>query len=225
MAHRSMGAEETWRSGAVGVGVPRRVHGGPRPPARVARRSRGGPRLLRPAPRELGGVPRGADHPRDDGRLLADGRRGTTSPAPVLEVARIWRDMSTYVCSRTLSSAKWGTTIVREVVPEQVEALKTQPVGLLLLGGEEVGTVFLATTSSTSSGSSSTRSSSGGVGRSATPPTTRDRSPSSRPEDSRTPSSSTAIGGTDRPPGPCWAGRARRRSRPTPGLGRRHANA
>jgi dihydrofolate reductase len=148
-----------------------------------------------------------------------------TNPAPVREVARIWRDMPTSVCSRMVASVEWGTTIVREVVPEQVEALKTQPVGLLLLGGEEVGTVLLATTSPTSSGSSSTRSSSGGVGRSPTPPTTLDRSPSSRPGASRTPSSSSAIGGTDRPPGPCWASRARRRSRPTPGLGRRHANA
>ncbi len=43
------------------------------------------------------------------------------------DFAAIWRDMPKYVYSRTLQSADWNTTIVREVVPEEVEALKNRP--------------------------------------------------------------------------------------------------
>ncbi len=66
------------------------------------------------------------------------------SPVEV-EFARIWRDMPKYVYSRTLKSADWNTTVVREVVPEEVEALKKQPgTGDLCLGGADLAAAFLA---------------------------------------------------------------------------------
>jgi dihydrofolate reductase len=48
---------------------------------------------------------------------------------PMAEFARIWRDMPKIVYSRTLERADWNTTIVRDVVVEEVQALKAQPGG------------------------------------------------------------------------------------------------
>ncbi len=43
-----------------------------------------------------------------------------SASAPTAEFARIWRDMPKIVYSTTLDHADWNTTIVREVVPEEV---------------------------------------------------------------------------------------------------------
>src|SRR5438445_359752 len=51
------------------------------------------------------------------------------STGPMVEFARIWRDMPKFVFSRTLERADWNTTIVREVVPEEIQKLKEQPGG------------------------------------------------------------------------------------------------
>ncbi|MFJ4624349.1 dihydrofolate reductase family protein [Streptomyces sp. NPDC088812] len=60
------------------------------------------------------------------------------------EFAGIWRDIPKYVYSRTLERADWNTTIVREVVPEEVTALKNQPgTGDLVLGGADLAATFL----------------------------------------------------------------------------------
>src|SRR4051812_48529706 len=40
-----------------------------------------------------------------------------STPRPMAEFARIWRDMPKIVYSRTLQEAGWNSTIVREVVP------------------------------------------------------------------------------------------------------------
>ncbi|MEH0843951.1 dihydrofolate reductase family protein [Micromonospora sp. CPCC 205711] len=64
------------------------------------------------------------------------------SSATVREFARIWRDMPKVVYSRTLRHADWNTTIVRDVVPEEVHALKAQPGGDLVLGGAELAATF-----------------------------------------------------------------------------------
>jgi len=64
--------------------------------------------------------------------------------APVIEFARIWRDMPKIVFSRTLEQAGWNTTIVREVVPEQIRELKAQPGGDLVIGGSILAAAFLA---------------------------------------------------------------------------------
>lgn len=62
---------------------------------------------------------------------------------PVAEFARIWRDMPKIVYSRTLEGAGWNTTIVREVVPEEVMALKAQPGGDMALGGADLAATFM----------------------------------------------------------------------------------
>ena len=66
------------------------------------------------------------------------------TPAPVVEFARIWRAMPKIVYSRTLEHAGWNTTIVRDVVPQEVRALQAQPGGDLILGGADLGATFLA---------------------------------------------------------------------------------
>ena len=65
------------------------------------------------------------------------------SPRTVVEFSRIWRDMPKFVYSRTLESADWNTTIVREVVVDDVIALKTQPGGNLALGGADLAATFM----------------------------------------------------------------------------------
>ncbi|NEC87609.1 dihydrofolate reductase family protein [Streptomyces sp. SID12501] len=71
-----------------------------------------------------------------------------TDPGPELtevmvEFAGIWRDIPKYVFSRTLEHADWNTTIVREVVPEDIRALKEQPGGDLGVGGAELAAEFM----------------------------------------------------------------------------------
>jgi dihydrofolate reductase len=64
--------------------------------------------------------------------------------APTIEFARIWRDMPKIVFSRTLEQAGWNTTIVREVVPEQIAELKARPGGDLVIGGSVLASAFWA---------------------------------------------------------------------------------
>ena len=66
-----------------------------------------------------------------------------SNPPTMIEFARIWRDMPKFVYSRTLEHADWNTTIVREVVPAEVEKLKAQPGGDLLLGGADLAVSFM----------------------------------------------------------------------------------
>ncbi|MCB5164105.1 dihydrofolate reductase family protein [Streptomyces bambusae] len=62
---------------------------------------------------------------------------------PMAEFAAIWRNMPKYVYSRTLKSAGWNTTVVGEVVPDEVRALKDRPGGDLVLGGARLAAEFL----------------------------------------------------------------------------------
>jgi len=64
------------------------------------------------------------------------------APPPVVEFARIWRDMPKVVYSRTLERADWNATVVPDVVPDEVLGLKAQPGGDLVLGGAELGAEF-----------------------------------------------------------------------------------
>ena len=59
------------------------------------------------------------------------------------EFARIWREKPKIVYSRTLERADWNTTVVREVVPEEVLALKAEPGGDLVVGGADLGGTFM----------------------------------------------------------------------------------
>jgi dihydrofolate reductase len=61
----------------------------------------------------------------------------------VKEFARIWREMPKVVYSKTLTSAGWNTTIARDVVREEVEALKLHARGDLVVGGGELGAAFM----------------------------------------------------------------------------------
>ncbi|GAA4548149.1 dihydrofolate reductase family protein [Amycolatopsis samaneae] len=70
----------------------------------------------------------------------ADTAPGCT--APEAEFAAIWRDMPKYVYSRTLARADWNTTVVREVVADEVRALKERTSGDLALGGAELTATF-----------------------------------------------------------------------------------
>ena len=69
-----------------------------------------------------------------------------TDPAstrPMVEFSRIWRDMPKVVFSKTLPRAGWNTTIVRELVPDEIRDLKRQPGGDLALGGAGLAAAFL----------------------------------------------------------------------------------
>jgi dihydrofolate reductase len=66
-----------------------------------------------------------------------------SSTGPMVEFARIWRDMPKIVFSRTLERADWNTTIVRDVVDEEIMALKAQPGGDLALGGADLAAAFM----------------------------------------------------------------------------------
>jgi dihydrofolate reductase len=50
--------------------------------------------------------------------------------------------MPKIVYSRTLATADWNTTVVRDVVPEDVRALKAQSGGDLVVGGADLGATF-----------------------------------------------------------------------------------
>src|SRR5437588_9309193 len=68
---------------------------------------------------------------------------GPSITGPMVEFARIWRDMPKIVFSRTLERADWNTTVVRDVVAEEVMELKAQPGGDLVLGGADLAAAFM----------------------------------------------------------------------------------
>ena len=65
------------------------------------------------------------------------------STRPMVEFARIWRDMPKLVFSRTLERAGWNATVVRDVDPEAITELKAQPGGDLVLGGADLAATFM----------------------------------------------------------------------------------
>src|SRR5436305_831073 len=66
-----------------------------------------------------------------------------TNPAPIREFAGIWRDKPKYVFSRTLEDDRWNTTVLREVVPEQIEELKARSDADIELGGADLAATFM----------------------------------------------------------------------------------
>ncbi|MFC9249553.1 dihydrofolate reductase family protein [Streptomyces sp. NPDC057136] len=62
---------------------------------------------------------------------------------PEVEFAGIWREMPKIVFSRTLENTDWNTTIKREVVVEEILALKAQPGGDMALGGADLAATFM----------------------------------------------------------------------------------
>jgi dihydrofolate reductase len=65
-----------------------------------------------------------------------------SSPAEA-EFAGIWRNMPKYVFSRTLTEAPWNTTVIADVVPEQIRELKAQAGGDLVMSGADLAATFL----------------------------------------------------------------------------------
>jgi dihydrofolate reductase len=65
------------------------------------------------------------------------------SSAIEVEFAQIWREMPKFVYSRTLQHADWNTTIIREVVPEEVRELKAQAGADLALSGADLAAAFM----------------------------------------------------------------------------------
>jgi dihydrofolate reductase len=47
------------------------------------------------------------------------------------------------VFSRTLKRAEWNTTVVRDLVAEEIQGLKAQPGGDLVLGGADLAAAFM----------------------------------------------------------------------------------
>jgi dihydrofolate reductase len=66
-----------------------------------------------------------------------------SSTGPMVEFARIWREMPKIVFSRTLARADWNTTVVRDLVVEEILDLKAQPGGDLTLGGADLAAAFM----------------------------------------------------------------------------------
>jgi dihydrofolate reductase len=64
------------------------------------------------------------------------------SSAPMVEFARIWRDMPKIVFSRTLERADWNATVVRDVVPEEIRRLAAEPGGDMAVGGADLADTF-----------------------------------------------------------------------------------
>jgi dihydrofolate reductase len=62
--------------------------------------------------------------------------------APERDFARIWRNMPKLVYSRTLQHADWNASIVREVIPEDIQKLKEQPGGDMAVGGANLAATF-----------------------------------------------------------------------------------
>ena len=65
------------------------------------------------------------------------------STPPMVEFAKIWRETPKIVYSKTLDRADWNSTIVRDVVAEDVQALKAQPGGDMSLGGADIAAEFV----------------------------------------------------------------------------------
>ena len=74
----------------------------------------------------------------------------------VIEFAQIWRETPKVVYSRTLERAEWNATVVHDVVPAEVLALKAQPGGDLVLGGSDLAAEFARHDLIDESGSTST---------------------------------------------------------------------
>src|SRR5437899_12295506 len=65
------------------------------------------------------------------------------STPPMVEFARIWRDMPKFVFSKTLEHADWNATIVRDVDPDEIRRIQAEPGGDMAVGGAVLAAEFL----------------------------------------------------------------------------------
>ena len=63
--------------------------------------------------------------------------------ASQIEFAGIWLDMPKFLFSRTVTQAGWNTTVMHDVVPEQIAELKAQPGGDIVLSGANLAASFM----------------------------------------------------------------------------------
>lgn len=85
------------------------------------------------------------------GRLMYENMSGAwpqidaeqDSPPLMTDFARIWLDIPKVVYSRTLEHVEWNSTLVRDVVPDEVRALRDSTDGELSLGGAGLTESFL----------------------------------------------------------------------------------
>jgi dihydrofolate reductase len=68
---------------------------------------------------------------------------GPEITGPMAEFAGIWRDTPKIVYSRTLESVGDNATLVRAVIPDQVEALKSGTGGDMTIGGPDLARTFM----------------------------------------------------------------------------------
>jgi hypothetical protein len=64
--------------------------------------------------------------------------RDPASTAPMAEFAGIWRDMPKVVYSRTLERADWNATVVRDVVPDEVDEWRIYVHPVILGAGRQL---------------------------------------------------------------------------------------
>lgn len=60
-----------------------------------------------------------------------------------VEFSGIWKRMPKVVYSRSLQEVGWNSTLVRDVVPAEVQALKALPGGDMSLGGADLAESFM----------------------------------------------------------------------------------
>jgi dihydrofolate reductase len=60
-----------------------------------------------------------------------------------VEFAGIWTHMPKHVYSRTWTDTGWNTTVHREVIKEEVEALKALPGNDMTVGGADLAAEFM----------------------------------------------------------------------------------
>lgn len=65
------------------------------------------------------------------------------TPGVVVEFSRLWKELPKIVFSKTLEEVDWNAELKREVVPEEIEALKAQPGGGMDVGGAELASTFI----------------------------------------------------------------------------------
>ncbi|HSH82219.1 MAG TPA: dihydrofolate reductase family protein [Herpetosiphonaceae bacterium] len=66
-----------------------------------------------------------------------------STPAVELEFAHIWNDKPKIVFSKTLDRVAGQARLLREVVPDEIAALKAQPGNDMGLGGANIATAFM----------------------------------------------------------------------------------
>jgi dihydrofolate reductase len=66
------------------------------------------------------------------------------APAPVREFAAIWRETPKLAVSRTLERVGPNTTLMREVDPDAIREMKSEPGGDMSVGGADLAATFIA---------------------------------------------------------------------------------